>query len=602
MNHHAVTHLEAYDDIDNPCFGYDARMPEAQQKLRVIEQTVAKLWRWQQGGETIWLLHALCYPAVTGDGPPVGRLQLYRSGRGSATMTDIGALLPPDFYLVPASFQDAGPLAAWRIGPRLILASRTSDSVAMLDLATMRIDHMGRILTQARNLVDLRLDDRGQFLRQLNLDGQTYLIGIARRQPFLRSVEIDGEVVFVTNEGYFQGSEESAHYVFLSFPGVAGFHAISQFRSLLHRPDLVMAAIEQQRVQGTVPATRTALSNIAAPPRLDARWIDAGSASRGTSVAIEIEVAGEVPLRAIEVFQDGILRRTLPLHGNSARLSLDIAAEAAEGANWIGLRARDERGVTGLVRALDVVATGGDRLRPTLKVVAVGNNHYTDVNLAPLASAVKDAENMAAALKRLEGQTYGRVETRVLADANGLRNRLLEELKVASAGLGRGDTLLLHVAAHGLRDTAGRFYFATRETKLADVAGSAVPWSDISAALADTRARVVVLLDTCHSGAAGAAEVNDGSVADIAQRDTPVLIIAASKGRQLSREVVDGGLFTTALAEIIAHRVDLDRNRSGWLELSELYRPLKAMVSSRSGGTQTPWISRNGLVGEISLF
>ena len=45
-----------------------------------------------------------------------------------------------------------------------------------------------------------------------------------------------------------------------------------------------------------------------------------------------------------------------------------------------------------------------------------------------------------------------------------------------------------------------------------------------------------------------------------------------------------------------------DLNHDGLIELSELYAGLKRDVLRLSGGRQTPWIGRRGLVGDLTLF
>jgi hypothetical protein len=82
-------------------------------------------------------------------------------------------------------------------------------------------------------------------------------------------------------------------------------------------------------------------------------------------------------------------------------------------------------------------------------------------------------------------------------------------------------------------------------------------------------------------------------------------VLAASEGRQLSQETFNagGGLFTNAIvAAISGERLKYDRDRSGLNDLGELYSGVKAQVVAETNGEQTPWLARNGLVGEMSLF
>jgi hypothetical protein len=92
-----------------------------------------------------------------------------------------------------------------------------------------------------------------------------------------------------------------------------------------------------------------------------------------------------------------------------------------------------------------------------------------------------------------------------------------------------------------------------------------------------------------------------------------MVVVAASKGRQLSNEVASGGLFTTELAAAITSKrkaADVDGN--GVIDLGELYRAVKVPVANQAHQftvrynnakyEQTPWLARNALVGEMTLF
>jgi uncharacterized caspase-like protein len=119
------------------------------------------------------------------------------------------------------------------------------------------------------------------------------------------------------------------------------------------------------------------------------------------------------------------------------------------------------------------------------------------------------------------------------------------------------------------------------------------------------------VLDACQSGLAGreAFSTNDDVVSTLFTKSgAPLVVLAASKGRQLSQEAADGGggLFTNAItAAISGQRLKYDRDRNGLIDLGELYSSVKAQVvreTNGENGEQTPWLARNGLIGEMSLF
>ncbi len=119
---------------------------------------------------------------------------------------------------------------------------------------------------------------------------------------------------------------------------------------------------------------------------------------------------------------------------------------------------------------------------------------------------------------------------------------------------------------------------------------------------------MIVVLDSCQSGIAGkeAFGTNDDLVSALFTKSgAPLVVLAASKGRQFSEEIGKGGggRFTNALvAAITSERASYDTDHSGLIDLGELYSGVKARVSRETQERQTPWLARNRLVGEISLF
>jgi uncharacterized caspase-like protein len=144
-------------------------------------------------------------------------------------------------------------------------------------------------------------------------------------------------------------------------------------------------------------------------------------------------------------------------------------------------------------------------------------------------------------------------------------------------------------------------------TRLDDLNATALSWTLLADAIGESRGTVVVVLDACHSGLAGreVLATNDAAVQVLLTRQgAPVVVFAGSKGRQESLEIgASGGTFTNAIvAAISSERAKHDRDRNGLIDLGELYAAIKARVMSDTQGRQTPWLVRNGLVGEMSLF
>ena len=186
-----------------------------------------------------------------------------------------------------------------------------------------------------------------------------------------------------------------------------------------------------------------------------------------------------------------------------------------------------------------------------------------------------------------------------LLDTPGLRQLLPERIRFITARARENDTIMIFLSAHGLKDAGGNFYLATKETRVDDLANTAVSWADMVNALKGARSRIVIFLDACHSGAAGQEVTNNDAMSPVLQSNFAVTVFAASRGREFSLDRV----FTPALKKLLTQqRAAIDTNRNGVIELSELYSALKRDVVAFTNGRQTPWIARNDMIGEVPLF
>jgi uncharacterized caspase-like protein len=238
--------------------------------------------------------------------------------------------------------------------------------------------------------------------------------------------------------------------------------------------------------------------------------------------------------------------------------------------------------------------------------VLVGVNKYSQPSLT-LHYARSDAERLGKALQDSRSGYYAKINVIELLDAQATRQAIIDRLRNAVAAAGAGDTIVFSFAGHGLQD-AGKFYLAPAEYSAEDVRGTGLAWSEVAKVLDEAKARVVVFLDACHAGQSGrdGAVRNDDVVHDmLAASRAPLLVFAASKGRQVSFEdrKWGGGLFTYAVVNALTtKRSVFDRNGDGTIEISELYMATKGIVGRESNGQQTPWLVRRDLVGDFGLF
>jgi len=169
---------------------------------------------------------------------------------------------------------------------------------------------------------------------------------------------------------------------------------------------------------------------------------------------------------------------------------------------------------------------------------------------------------------------------------------------------------MLYFAGHGDRGNDGKFYFLTPAASFEDFETAGLAWENVAQILAQTKAKVIVFLDACHSGVASNETLvaNDEYVAELMKTGKAgMVVMAASKGRQFSLEGANfgggHGAFNYAITRALTkERQTTDTNQNGIIELSELYRRVKFNVHQFTNGKQTPWLSRNEIIGEMPVL
>ncbi|MGY8682074.1 caspase family protein [Bradyrhizobium sp. UFLA05-153] len=460
----------------------------------------------------------------------------------------------------------------------------------MYDLQADKIAFFNRDLPDASTETKFAITADGATILQTNSNGHLYFYNVADEKLVLSGLDIDDELVVYDRHGYYSSTPEGAQFVFVKFPGLSGYNSLHQFSAMLNRPDVI-----RNILTGKTDLPDPALN---APPEvsLQAQAIDSGNAR---SAKVKVDVSSPIGLRRLRIFVDGRLAGEYPLSGSSGLIETTVGLLPES--RWITTVAVDTAGYESVPQGRDLAGAGA-ATRSRLFGITVGTDHYDDAGLPSLSVATADARKFRQALMDLKSSLYNAVEVEGFFDAADLRSRLPAKIRDIAAKADEHDTIMLFVAGHGVRDaTTSQFLLATRESDLDRARETMISWDEIAASVADAKARVIVFIDACHSGAAGAA--NDDAVATFLGRKAPVTLIAASKGRQISGEDAAGGIFTTTLIKAIGvARKATDVNGNGAIELAELYGTLKRDVVKASGHQQTPWIARNNMVGETPLF
>lgn len=558
-----------------------------------LEKHLEGLWRWEVEGAPVWLLEALDFQGSGAFGHIEAKL--LRSPGSSGAIAD----LPEETIGAYAPHPNEASDNSVRLKPRIFLGRYLvaglagAKTIAVIDLRGEQKSIVLNEIPQADLLADVLLTGDARHVIQVNSDGQFFFHEVASGKVVLGGRYIDSELIFYTPEGYYWSSYEGAHFVQLRFPGLPELYSFQQFASVLDRPDFVRKRLQNGAADLPQPA-------LTPPPELSielAEALQGGGADR-----VRVHAQSSVGLARLRLYYDGQLVHDQPLSGNE--FQGEVSIPNSRNARRLSALAIDAKGFVSAARALRLTPRGGGANR--LLGLLAGVDSYTDPSI-DLTYAKSDASRLAAALRARGASYYASEDIELLLDKAVTGQAIADALEKAVASATPEDTILFFFAGHGVQGEDGRYYLVPSNVDLNNIEKTALPWTQLAAILGKTKARAIVILDACHSGLSGAEGLasNDDAVKGLLSgAHAPLLVLAASKGRQFSFEgrVWQGGVFTYALTKVLTEGAASHGGSRGPIEISTLYKSVREIVSRETKGQQTPWLARQDLIGDFPLF
>jgi peptidoglycan hydrolase-like protein with peptidoglycan-binding domain len=541
----------------------------------------------------VWIVQAQCQAGYT-----FGTLR----STSALYLMDLGGARPekPGAFMVAHSYYDQNTSKwDWFDGEMKIKANDefvltyapNAGAISLWNREKREFTFIGENVPGGELLSEAWLLEGSQHIVQLNSDGNLFFHRVHGDQvPVLYGRIVDDEIAVWTADFLYDATAEAQALIDLKFPGHDNQYSLDRFGAARRVEGLAGLALGELTSMHVAP-------DVGVPPRLS------GSATVTGVGNVEIILDFD-PARVVQilVFQDGVQTESKAV--TEVLASRKLYFQRLKDSQKASIFAVDKNG---LVSApVTVRFTGIAAVASKTRALVVGINTYTDPRLRSLDYPLQDAERV---LRALNGPNGDRLDQIVLPpkDRSATPAAILAAVDELLQGLEAGDHAVVYFAGHGLRGETGEFYLATSQTDTHDLPGTALPFSRIRDRLAQSSARITIILDTCHSGAAGEGifATSDDAVIELAKVPSNLTILAASKGRQLSLESSNwgGGLFSVAIANIMGPaRAKYDRDQNGWLEASEFYRGVKEAVVEASNGEQTPWMVRSRMVGDYALF
>jgi WD40 repeat protein len=378
-----------------------------------------------------------------------------------------------------------------------------------------------------------------------------------------------GEWFVATPEGYFDCSANAPQFVKWNVSGV--LYPAERYLRRFRRPDLLRKALHGERI------TAPALSADDLPPAV--RFVDlkSGDPAPSDPLTVTVEARDDRDVKEVELLVNG--RPLSPEQARPIEISakpIEISAKAAVpryrlakrftfrvplplGAPEIHVRAvaYDSSDLGSDPIEIVLQRAGAQPVAGRLFVLAVGVSRYRNAaseGFPSLRFPAADARAIAERFQREGRPLYEAVQVRTLTDeeATAAKVRAGLEWLQRSVRPGQIDTVVIFLSGHGI-SVDGRYYFATHELDVKNVASTSLSGRELREALGGAlRAKAVFLfVDTCHAG--GLRGRNDDLALEVGEG---VYLLASSGAKEYAYESEQWGhgAFTLALLRALDRR------------------------------------------------
>jgi hypothetical protein len=338
------------------------------------------------------------------------------------------------------------------------------------------------------------------------------------------------------------------------------------------------------------------------------------SKTKLSEIELKIRISDESNIMKISIFVNGkesVLNkeqlRSIELSKADEGHILTWKASLTEGRNVILVQATDQDNNVGQA-SVSLIREGKEIPQPlatTSKIwlLAIGISKYKDKNLN-LQFADQDARAIYNLLTA-QGIVNRVGNSNLLLNEQATRVNVVMNINNMFKQAFEEDLIILYFAMHGMVDPDGsELYFIGYDTDPRSLVAEGIAQTDIEKALAKSKVgKVLMIVDTCHSGSAGLSDVfarrsvNTAAVTNrllnrIAETKKGISIFSASSSTEFSQEDPKWGgghgIFTHYLVEGLNGKAD--ENNDKFITLRELYEYTYRNVKENTGGNQHPEI------------
>ena len=280
------------------------------------------------------------------------------------------------------------------------------------------------------------------------------------------------------------------------------------------------------------------------------------------------------------------------IHGNIARKSLKVT----RGENaWTESSSNP------------VHSTNGPAVKPVLWGMAIGVSKYSS-SAINLRYADQDAMKLTKFFEDQAGKSFSEVHFKTLVNEQVTRNSIIEGITQHLGMAAPDDIIFLFVAGHGIKHRqSGSYYFMPSDADFDTILSKGLRMSDFEESikiLSKNVNKIIVAMDTCHSGALEVGMRGGGDTEDLAaamNAASGLYILSASKAGEVSMEsdkfkldpkFAGHGAFTYALVEAMQGQADYDKD--AYVSINEVFQFVSRQVPRLTSGQQHPYFRMQG--------
>jgi len=278
-------------------------------------------------------------------------------------------------------------------------------------------------------------------------------------------------------------------------------------------------------------------------------------------VGYRVRSPSGAPIKDITARVDGHLLGPFaaPALGADGAGSADLVFPLPQHDTAIVLFAENEFGASEPAKL--AVTWEGERTDPgevphKVHLLAVGVGKYADREIPTLGYAAKDANDFLQAVEQQTGKAFTAVDKRILINEEATLENVRAGLAWLDQQSGPDDITMLYLAGHGFNEDVGTYYYLPHDADLDKLATTALPNTELMAALKNAPGYSILFIDTCYAAAVagprgGLATDVDALVNRIEKLPKGIIVYAATTAEKPSGEsdLWRNGAFTHVLIE-----------------------------------------------------